>query len=96
MKVQAERLKEIAVHILKGLHAADGEAAVVADALIQAELRGIDTHGVHLLTLLPERVEAGMLQHSDEADRAARRAAQRRSSTAETAWVRRPPIGRWG
>ncbi len=61
MKVQAERLKEIAVHILKGLHAADGEAAVVADALIAAELRGIDTHGVHLLTLLPERVEAGML-----------------------------------
>jgi LDH2 family malate/lactate/ureidoglycolate dehydrogenase len=62
MKVQAERLKEIAVHILKGLHAADEEAAVVADALIKAELRGIDTHGVHLLTLLPERVEAEMLQ----------------------------------
>jgi LDH2 family malate/lactate/ureidoglycolate dehydrogenase len=62
MKVQAERLKEIAVHILKGLHAADEEAAVMAEALIKAELRGIDTHGVHLLTLLSERVEAGMLQ----------------------------------
>jgi LDH2 family malate/lactate/ureidoglycolate dehydrogenase len=62
MKVQADRLKEIAVHILKGLHAAEDEAAVVAEALIKAELRGIDTHGVHLLTLLPERVEAGMLQ----------------------------------
>ena len=62
MKVQAERLKEIAIHILKGLHAAEEEAAVVAEALIKAELRGIDTHGVHLLTLLPERVEAGMLQ----------------------------------
>ncbi|MCX5837078.1 MAG: Ldh family oxidoreductase [Deltaproteobacteria bacterium] len=62
MKVQADRLKEIAIRILKGLHAAEEEAAVVADALIKAELRGIDTHGVHLLTLLPERVEAGMLQ----------------------------------
>jgi LDH2 family malate/lactate/ureidoglycolate dehydrogenase len=62
MKVQAERLNEIAVQILKGLHAAEEEAAVVADALIKAELRGIDTHGVHLLTLLPERVEAGMLE----------------------------------
>lgn len=62
MKVKAERLREIAVQILKGLHAADEEAAVVADALIKAELRGIDTHGVHLLTLLPERVEAGMLK----------------------------------
>ena len=62
MKVQADRLKEIAIRILKGLHAAEDEAAVVAEALIKAELRGIDTHGVHLLTLLPERVEAGMLQ----------------------------------
>jgi LDH2 family malate/lactate/ureidoglycolate dehydrogenase len=62
MKVQADRLNEIAVQILKGLHAAEEEAAVVADALIKAELRGIDTHGVHLLTLLPERMKAGMLQ----------------------------------
>jgi len=62
MKVQADRLKEIAVHILRGLGAAGEEAAVMAEALIVAELRGIDTHGVHLLTLLPERVEAGMLR----------------------------------
>jgi LDH2 family malate/lactate/ureidoglycolate dehydrogenase len=62
MKVQAERLNEIAIQVLRGLHATEDEAAVVAEALIQAELRGIDTHGVHLLTLLPERVEAGMLQ----------------------------------
>jgi LDH2 family malate/lactate/ureidoglycolate dehydrogenase len=62
MKVQADRLTEIAIQILRGLQAAGDEAAVVADALVKAELRGIDTHGVHLLTLLPERVEAGMLQ----------------------------------
>jgi LDH2 family malate/lactate/ureidoglycolate dehydrogenase len=62
MKVQADRLNEIAIDILKGLQADEGEAAIVADALIKAELRGIDTHGVHLLTLLPERLEAGMLQ----------------------------------
>jgi LDH2 family malate/lactate/ureidoglycolate dehydrogenase len=62
MKVQADRLNEIAIHILKGLNTAEEEAAVVAEALIKAELRGIDTHGVHLLTLLPERVEAGMLE----------------------------------
>jgi LDH2 family malate/lactate/ureidoglycolate dehydrogenase len=62
MKVQADRLKKVAIQVLKGLHAAEDEAAIVAGALIQAELRGIDTHGVHLLTLLPERVETGMLQ----------------------------------
>jgi len=61
MKVQADRLNEIAVQILMGLHTTEDEAAVVADALIKAELRGIDTHGVHLLTLLSERVAAGML-----------------------------------
>src|SRR5512137_2428327 len=62
MKVQADRLHEIAIEVLKGLHAAEEEAAVVAEALIQAELRGIDTHGVHLLTLLPERMAAGMIE----------------------------------
>jgi LDH2 family malate/lactate/ureidoglycolate dehydrogenase len=62
MKVQADRLKGIAIRILTGLHAAEDEAAVVAEALIKAELRGIDTHGVHLLTLLPERVQAGILR----------------------------------
>jgi LDH2 family malate/lactate/ureidoglycolate dehydrogenase len=62
MKIKADRLKKIAIRILTGLHAAEDEAAVVAEALIKAELRGIDTHGVHLLTMLPERVEAGMLR----------------------------------
>ena len=62
MKVKADRLREIALCILKGLRAGDEEAAVVADAIIQAELRGIDTHGVHLLTLLQERLAAGMIE----------------------------------
>lgn len=62
MKVRMNLLKEIAIKILMGLHAAEDEAAVVAEALIKADLRGIDTHGVYLLTLLPERVEAGMLK----------------------------------
>jgi LDH2 family malate/lactate/ureidoglycolate dehydrogenase len=62
MKVQPNRLKEVAIHILKGLNAADEEAALVAEILVQADMRGTDTHGVHLLTLLPDRVEAGMIQ----------------------------------
>lgn len=62
MKVQPNRLKEVAIHILKGLKATDEEAALVAEILVQADMRGTDTHGVHLLTLLPDRVEAGMIQ----------------------------------
>jgi LDH2 family malate/lactate/ureidoglycolate dehydrogenase len=62
MKVQPNRLKEVAIRILKGLNATDEEAALVAEILVQADMRGTDTHGVHLLTLLPDRVEAGMIQ----------------------------------
>ena len=62
MKVQPNRLKEVAIHILKGLNATDEEAALVAEILVQADMRGTDTHGVHLLTLLPDRVEAGLIQ----------------------------------
>jgi LDH2 family malate/lactate/ureidoglycolate dehydrogenase len=62
MKVQKSRLKEVAIDILKGLKATDEEAALVAEILVLADMRGTDTHGVHLLTLLPDRVAAGMLQ----------------------------------
>ena len=62
MKVQPDRLREVAIHILKGLKATEEEAAVVTDSLVQADMRGIDTHGVHLLKVLSERVDAGMLQ----------------------------------
>ena len=62
MKVQPDRLREVAIHILKGLKATEEEAGVVADSLVQADMRGIDTHGVHLLKVLSERVDAGMLQ----------------------------------
>jgi len=62
MKVRPERLREIAYSILKGLVASDEEAALVAESLVRAEMRGIDTHGVYFLKLLSERVEAGMIR----------------------------------
>lgn len=62
MKVHPKKLKEVAIDILKGLKATDEEAALVAEILVQADMRGTDTHGVHLLTLLPDRVDAGMIQ----------------------------------
>ena len=95
MKVRAERLKGIAIDVLKGLHTAEEEAAVVADALIQAELRGIDTHGVHLLTLLPERVEAGMLQLPTKLTVLQEGGATALRDGGNGPSVRRPPIGRW-
>jgi len=62
MKIEAEELKEIAIEILRGLKASEDEAALVAESLVQADMRGIDTHGVHFLTLLARRVDAGMIQ----------------------------------
>jgi LDH2 family malate/lactate/ureidoglycolate dehydrogenase len=62
MRIEPNRLKEVAIQILRGLKATDEEAAIVAESLVQADMRGIDTHGVHLLTILAERVDAGMLQ----------------------------------
>jgi LDH2 family malate/lactate/ureidoglycolate dehydrogenase len=62
MKVEPNQLKEVAIHILKGLKATGEEAAIVAESLVRADMRGIDTHGVHFLTLVAERVDGGMVQ----------------------------------
>ncbi len=62
MKIKQEKLKEIAVAILKGFHAQNEEAALVAECLVHADRRGIDTHGVYFLTLLAKRVEEGMIR----------------------------------
>jgi len=62
MKVQPKQLREIAVHILKGFSATEDEATLVADCLVQAEMRGTDTHGVHFLQLLSDRIDARMIR----------------------------------
>lgn len=61
MKVQPGQLKEVAYHILKKLNATDEEATLVAECLVRAEMRGIDTHGVYFLKLLSDRVDAQMI-----------------------------------
>jgi len=61
MKIQPERLREVSVQILKGLNATDEEATLVADCLVRAEMRGIDTHGVYFLKLLSDRIDAHMI-----------------------------------
>jgi LDH2 family malate/lactate/ureidoglycolate dehydrogenase len=61
LKIKPAKLQEAAEAILLGLGASAGEALEVARLLIQAEARGNDTHGLHLLTLIEERTQAGML-----------------------------------
>ena len=61
MRVMPDRLKQVAINILKGLKVSDAEAEVVAESLIRADMRGIDTHGVVFLRLLADRVDAQMI-----------------------------------
>lgn len=62
MKIEAGRLREVSVQILKGFNATQDEAELVADCLLRAEMRGIDTHGVYFLKLLSDRVDAHMIR----------------------------------
>jgi LDH2 family malate/lactate/ureidoglycolate dehydrogenase len=55
------QLKAAVSQVLRGYGAAEDEAAVVAESLVQAEMRGTDTHGLPYLKLLIERIEARMV-----------------------------------
>jgi LDH2 family malate/lactate/ureidoglycolate dehydrogenase len=61
MRIKFAQLKEAAVEILKGFQATDEEADLVAESLVRADMRGIDTHGVYFLTLLSRRIDAQMI-----------------------------------
>jgi len=61
MRVMPDRLKEITIEILKGLKASAEESVLVAESLVQADMRGIDTHGVNFLKLLADRVDVQMI-----------------------------------
>jgi LDH2 family malate/lactate/ureidoglycolate dehydrogenase len=61
MRVMPDRLKEITIEILKGLKASVEESVLVAESLVQADMRGIDTHGVNFLKLLADRVDVQMV-----------------------------------
>ena len=69
MLIPVEPLRGAVIRILRAADSAAGEAAIVADHLIEANLRGHDSHGVGMLptylknlrngTLKPERTRQG-------------------------------------
>lgn len=61
MKVQVAKLKEVSMEILKGLNLPESEADLVAESLVRAEMRGVDTHGVRFLKLLSDRLANQMI-----------------------------------
>lgn len=57
--IQAEQLHEFAVSLLMSLHVPIDHANITADVLVQANLRGVDTHGVINLLEYTPMIRAG-------------------------------------
>ena len=57
--VPADALKRFATEIFARAGMSDGHAAIVADALVWANLRGVDTHGVTRIPRYVELIEVG-------------------------------------
>jgi len=57
--IPAAGLEKLAGDILAGLGAPEVKARLVAEALVAANLRGIDSHGVHLLPYYAEHIRRG-------------------------------------
>lgn len=47
--------------VLVGLGVPEDQAALVADSLVEADLRGVESHGVHLMALYADRLRGGHL-----------------------------------
>ena len=59
--VDAGPLQRFCVDVLAALGADAPTADIVADALVDADLRGIDSHGIHLLDLYVGRIRDGLI-----------------------------------
>ena len=57
--VDADSLEQFTADVLRGAGLASGAADTVADTLVDANLRGVDTHGVVRLEPYADRLEAG-------------------------------------
>jgi len=59
--VAASDARKLVVDILTGNGVATDDAGIIAECLIQADLRGVDTHGMHRIPSYMERIRQGVL-----------------------------------
>ena len=57
----AERLREWGRGVLAAMGVPEDDARIVAEILVEANLRGVDSHGIFLLTLYSKRMECGLV-----------------------------------
>jgi len=62
MKIESRRLEEGAFEILIRMGETEENAHIASGILVNADMRGISTHGVNLLRMVHNRVKAGMLR----------------------------------
>ncbi|KAH0841587.1 hypothetical protein AYO21_01178 [Fonsecaea monophora] len=59
--VTAENARRFVADVLQGNGVSEENAKIIADCLIQADLRGVDTHGMNRIPSYMERVRQGVL-----------------------------------
>src|SRR5436190_11818063 len=64
--IRAEVLSRFAEAILAALDVPERKARLVATSLVEANLRGVDSHGVQLLPYYVEQIEAGDMNPAAE------------------------------
>jgi LDH2 family malate/lactate/ureidoglycolate dehydrogenase len=64
--VPADTLRGLLAEILLGFGAPKAHAATVAELLVEADLRGVDSHGAHLMGLYAARLAAGDIDPAAE------------------------------
>ncbi len=57
--VPAARMTACIEGVLGALGVPPADAAIVAEALVEADLTGVDSHGIHLLSMYVERLRGG-------------------------------------
>lgn len=60
--IASEEIRRVCEVVLVGHGVPEADAATVADNLVEADLRGVDSHGCHLLTLYVDRLVSGHLR----------------------------------
>jgi LDH2 family malate/lactate/ureidoglycolate dehydrogenase len=65
-RYSAAELRRHASAILRALGVPPADAELVADSLVAADLRGVDSHGVHLLALYWSRIRSGAIRAKTE------------------------------
>lgn len=66
MPVPADRLRAFAGAVLQSAGVPAADAAIVAETLVEADLRGVHSHGVMLLSLYVKRLQAGLVRAQAE------------------------------